>query len=220
MQTILRCESGETYLCREFTPVKVDSKPALTEFTVLTRISDEATFERVFRQFHVPLCRYAFTIVRDAVLAEEVVQDVFLKIWEKRETIEFSVSVKSYLYRAVHNGCLNVHEKMKKEVSMDNPQLKVVHPHAAPVTDMQSRELEKEIHAALEYLPEQCRRVFELSRFGNLKYKEIAETLGISVKTVENQMGKALRIMRDRLAPYLTVAFLFFIQLANHIPVS
>lgn len=217
VQTGLSCERDATYLCGEFNLSKVDHTTGQIDSSTLIRIDDEEDFERVFRQYHVSLCRYACTMLKDAAAAEEVVQDVFLKIWEKRGSLEFTVSVKSYLYRAVHNSCLNQAGKKKKEVSMEDAPLKIVH-HAAPVEDMQSRELEKAIARALDQLPEQCRRVFELSRFGNMKYREIADTLGISVKTVENQMGKALRILREQLAGYIAIGLLFFFHLAQHIP--
>ncbi|HTF05934.1 MAG TPA: RNA polymerase sigma-70 factor [Bacteroidia bacterium] len=191
-----------------------------TEQSELIRIGDEVVFEQIFRQFHPMLCRYAHTILKDVEAAEEIVQDVFLKIWEKRESLVITVSVKSYLYRAVHNSCLNLVDKKKKEVRMDEVPLKIVHQSAAPVEDIQTRELEKAIAGALDQLPEQCRKVFELSRFGNMKYREIAEMLGISIKTVENQMGKALRIMREQLATYLTILGpFFFYHLLQLIPV-
>lgn len=175
--------------------------PTLT--TEALRLGDEAAFGQVFRAHYNALCRYAMGIVGDAENAEEVVQDVFLRIWEKRETLEITSSLKSYLFRAVHNGCMNHLERHKKKVRLDEAPLKIVHQADTSAPDIQSKELEKAIADALQTLPEQCRRVFELSRFEELKYREIAETLGISVKTVENQMGKALRLMREKLAPFL-----------------
>ncbi len=141
-----------------------------------------------------------------------MVQDVFLKIWERREHLEFSVSVKSYLYRAVHNACLNLIDKKKKEVRMDDVSLKIVHPTASAEEKVDRRELDDAIKKGLEQLPAGCRKVFEMSRFGEMKYKEIADTLGISVKTVEHQMGKALRIMREQLSEYLPILcpFIFY----------
>lgn len=203
MQQSLSYLPVATYLCGEINPDKVTGTIGQIENSEMIRIGDEAAFEQVFRQYHPALCRYAFTIVKDQETAEEMVQDVFLKIWEKRESLLITVSMKSYLYRAVHNHCLNLLEKKKKEIRMDEAPLKIVHQSAAPAADMQTKELEKAIADAMQKLPEECRKVFELSRFGELKYREIAVMLGISVKTVENQMGKALRIMREQLAPYL-----------------
>lgn len=220
MQPSLSYKPAAAYLCQEFNLQKVNGTTGQTEQSELIRIGDEVVFEQIFRQFHPMLCRYAHTILKDVEAAEEIVQDVFLKIWEKRESLVITVSVKSYLYRAVHNSCLNLVDKKKKEVRMDEVPLKIVHQSAAPVEDIQTRELEKAIAGALDQLPEQCRKVFELSRFGNMKYREIAEMLGISIKTVENQMGKALRIMREQLATYLTILGpFFFYHLLQLIPV-
>jgi RNA polymerase sigma-70 factor (ECF subfamily) len=195
----------------EFNLQKVNDVAGPTEQTGIIRIGDEAAFEQIFRQYHQQLCRYAFTILKDAEAAEEMVQDVFLKIWERKENLEITVSIKSYLYRAVHNSCLNLSDKKKKEVRMDEAPLKIVHPSANPAENIQTRELEKAIAAGLNQLPAECRKVFEMSRFGEMKYREIADALGISVKTVENQMGKALRIMRAQLAEYLPVLFPFIV---------
>lgn len=213
--------TASAYLCEEHTLQKVDIVTDQPGKTATNGIGDEADFEKLFRQFHPSLCRYAFTIVKDVEEAEEIVQEVFVRIWDKRAQIEFTVSAKSYLYRAVHNACLNLLSKNKKEVRMDEVPLKIVHQSATPTADFQTRELEAEIEKALDQLPEQCRKVFELSRYGNLKYREIAEMQNISVKTVENQMGKALRILREQLAAYLTVSlpFLFF-HLSHLFPVS
>lgn len=200
------------YLCPEPNLEKVNSTARQAEPPTIAHFRDAAAFEQLFRQFHPSLCRYAFSVLKDVAAAEEAVQDVFVKIWEKRNELVITVSVKAYLYRAVHNNCLNRMDKKKTEVRMDDVPLKVVHHAAAPVADVQSRELEKAIADALQQLPEQCRKVFELSRFGDMKYKEIAAALGISIKTVENQMGKALRIMREQLAPYIAAGlpFLFY----------
>lgn len=207
------------YLCAEHLPVS--NTTGTSESTAATRITDEESFSRIFREHYAALCRYAMTILKDAENTEEIVQDVFLRIWEKRETLLITVSLKSYLFRAVHNSCLNLIEKKKKEVRMEEAPLKVVHRPAPPVADVQTKELEKAIASAMEKLPEQCRKVFELSRFGELKYSEIAGVLGISIKTVENQMGKALRIMREQLAPYLPFLFAFVLhQLILIIPAT
>lgn len=165
---------------------------------------DITVFEMFFRTYYQPLCSYAYTFLRDKEESEEIVQSTFLSFWEKRDTLQIRTSVKSYLYAMVRNACLNVikHNKVK--------QLHVVEETAlAPQTQesvtehVNSRELEGQIQRAIDKLPEQCRLVFKLSRFEELKYSEIAEQLGISVKTVENHMGKALKIMREELRDYL-----------------
>jgi RNA polymerase sigma-70 factor, ECF subfamily len=165
---------------------------------------DITAFEMYFKSFYQPLCSYAYTFLQDRDEAEEIVQSTFLSVWEKRQTLKVHTSGKSYMYAMVRNACLNVikHEKIKQryvgeEIALAQPGYESVAQAVA------STELETRIQHAIEKLPEQCRLVFKLSRFEELKYNEIAEQLDISVKTVENHMGKALKIMREQLKDYL-----------------
>lgn len=158
----------------------------------------------IFRSYYQSLCNYAHTFLNDPDEAEEVVQSSFITIWEKRHTLDITISLKAYLYRAVRNTCLNVikHEKVKQKHAAHEA---VMQMHGAESTaqSVLSGELETKIFEAMQHLPQQCRLVFKLSRFEDLKYGEIAEQLNISIKTVENQMGKALKIMREQLRDYL-----------------
>lgn len=174
-----------------------------------------AVFEKVFKEHFKGLHSYAFTIIKDDADAEEIVQNVFFKLWERREQMAELQSVNAYLYRAVYNESLNYlkHQKVKMAY-----QSHTVHSnqHASNPADSASlKELETKIQTAMNDLPEQCRTVFQLSRFEELKYREIADRLGISVKTVENQMGKALKVLRTKLAEYLPVIWLLLINLKN-----
>ena len=158
----------------------------------------------MFRTHYQPLCQYAYTFVQDKDEAEEIVQSTFLSVWEKRTTLEIHTAIKPYLYAMVRNACLNVikHEKIKQKHAGE--EIALGQRSHEPVTQsVLTSELEGKIYEAMEKLPEQCRLVFKLSRFEELKYAEIANQLEISVKTVENQMGKALRIMREQLRDYL-----------------
>lgn len=171
-------------------------------------------FEQLFKKHYRQLHAYAATIIKDSDEAEEKVQHVFYKLWEKRDTLAELESVSAYLYRSVHNECLNYlkHNKVKK----------VYEAHAlhtgnviAPTTDTATtRELEAKIDDALNSLPEQCRTIFQMSRYEELKYREIADQLGLSIKTIENQMGKALKILRTKLADYISV-WLLLLTLIN-----
>lgn len=157
-----------------------------------------------FRAYYQPLCNYACTFIQDRDEAEEIVQSAFLSVWEKREALEIRTSLKSYLYTMVRNACLNVikHEKIKQKHA--NEELAVAErSHEGVAQRVLSSELEERIRLSMEKLPEQCRLIFKLSRFEELKYAEIAEQLNLSVKTVENQIGKALKIMREELKEYL-----------------
>lgn len=160
----------------------------------------------LFRTYYQPLCNYAYTFLQDRQDAEEIVQSTFLMVWEKKNELAIRTSVKPYLYAMVRNACLNAlkHEKIKQRhageelATAERSYDSVAHIVA-------TNELEFRIKEAIDELPEQCRMVFKLSRFEELKYSEIAEQLGISIKTVENHMGKALKIMRDRLRDYLPI---------------
>lgn len=178
---------------------------------------DATAFEQLFKTHFKRLHAYAFTILRDEVEAEEMVQQVFFKLWERNvrmdsfgETLSLTGSVSAYLYRAVHNESLNYikHQKVRS-----NHQLHVAYSMKNeaehPAKKVIAGELEKKIHSALNELPEQCRTIFQMSRFDDLKYREIADKLGISVKTVENQMGKALKLLRQKLADFLIFILLF-----------
>ncbi|MVM37325.1 RNA polymerase sigma-70 factor [Spirosoma sp. HMF3257] len=178
------------------------------EQDILSAIRDgnERAFESVFRQYYAPLCRYARQFLPDSDEAEEEVQAMFLVVWEKRDELYISVSLKSYLYRAVHNRCLNrikhasvrdehrEHTRYLGEASVESPMQMLL-----------GDELSVLVQRAIQKLPEQCRLAFTLSRFEELKYSEIADQLGISIKTVENQIGKALRILRAELSEYLPI---------------
>lgn len=177
--------------------------PVDQQITTL-KAGDVTAFEMVFRTFYQPLCNYAYSYVQDRDAAEEIVQTTFLNVWEKGDNLVFHTGVKPYLYAMVRNACLNLikHEKIKKQhVDL---QLAVADRSIESVTHtVMASELEANIQRAMEKLPQQCRLVFKLSRFEDLKYAEIAEHLEISIKTVENQMGKALRIMREELKDYI-----------------
>lgn len=170
------------------------------------RRGDQAAFETMFRAHYPALCRYASTLADgDWDEAEDIVQQAFVKIWEQRERIQILWSAKSYLYKVVHNAALNrlraarTRERFKQ---YNAEQLETNHaPHPYP-----EQELRERLQKALAALPAQCRRIFELSRFEELKYREIAEQLDISIKTVEAQMGKALRLLRGQLADFLVSA--------------
>lgn len=174
---------------------------------------DTRQFEQVFKAHFKALHAYAITILNEEAMAEEIVQQVFFKLWEKRNEIRIRQSLKAYLYSSVYNHCMNYlkHEKVKQR-----------HQHyiiqsgnggdESAGRKIMLQELENKISGALNRLPQQCRTIFQMSRFEELKYREIAETLNLSVKTVENQMSKALRIMRKELEAYLPVFFIIMIN--------
>jgi RNA polymerase sigma-70 factor (ECF subfamily) len=177
--------------------------PEQLQIEALT-VGDITAFEMLFRTYYQPLCNYAYTFLQDKEDAEEIVQSTFLLVWEKRETLAIRTSVRPYLYAMVRNACLNIikHEKIKQKYVGEEMAL-ADRSHDSVDNSVASNELEYRIKVAMEELPEQCRMVFKLSRFEELKYAEIADQLNISIKTVENHMGKALKIMREQLKDYL-----------------
>lgn len=163
-----------------------------------------------FKTHYNHLCNYANTFLKDRDEAEEVVQNAFMTLWEKRQTLQITGQIKSYMFSMVQNSCLNVLKHRKVKQKHEHEVLASVSEADDDEISLQSSELETQIFSALQKLPEKCRMIFKLSRFEELKYAEIAEKLDISVKTVENQMGKALRLMREELKEYLPLLLILF----------
>ena len=207
----LRCLyfSSVAYLYKYF-DVQTDHN-LKTQYT-LDLDSDEQGFDQIYVNHYPALFQYAFTLVNDDVMAEEMVHQVFLKILEKNEPLMIRISLKSYLFRAVHNECLNYFKHQKvKQVHVTYADRHTAENSEPASGKLQLRELERQLHAAINELPEQCRTIFQMSRFEELKYAEIALQLGISIKTVENQISKALKRLRRQLAEYLPLIILFFL---------
>lgn len=188
-------------------------KVAISDSTSTTKVlatHSEQEFERLFKEHFKSLYAYAFTILKNEAIAEETVQNVFYKIWEKKVPETIQTSLKAYLYKAVYHESLNYlkHQKIKAQYRLHVMyESKNEMDHSAS-RKMMMKELEEKLRHALNTLPRQCRTIFQMSRFEGLKYQEIADELGISVKTVENQMGKALKQLRIKLIDYLPVFIL------------
>lgn len=173
---------------------------------------DEPTFEQVFKEHYGALHAYSNVILKDSDGAEEVVQTVFLKLWERRSELRITTSLKAYLYKAVYHYSLNQikHQKVRQRHWEETHYIMNQHlsPDNSQIIEGQENELVKRIQQTLDALPDKCRMVFHLSRFEELKYGEIAEQLGISVKTVEVHMSKALKTLRLELAEFLPLVIL------------
>ncbi len=173
------------------------------EAGISTEISGKV-FEQVFKSNFKALHAYAFTILKDEMVAEDIVQQVFYKLWERRAQTEITQSMSAYLYRMVYNDSLNFIKHQKVKAAHQSYAKHTMSEGTEHISKkLVAKELSGKIQVALNKLPEQCRTIFQMSRFEELKYKEIAEKLNLSVKTIENQMGKALKIMRTELAEYL-----------------
>lgn len=169
---------------------------------------DRAAFEELFKSHFVYLCNFAFQYVSDMDTAKDITQKIFVHLWENREKIKPEQSIKSYLFTSVKNRCLNHirdHKKYRSRIlDIDIHDIDV----ACENDHLAVEELQNKIDQALLQLPEKCRKVFELSRYQDKKYKEIAEILDISVKTVEAHMSRALKSLRTDLQDYLPLLIL------------
>jgi RNA polymerase sigma-70 factor (ECF subfamily) len=161
------------------------------------RDGNEATYQLVFRIHYESLCKYAFTIVRDADDAKDLVQGLFMKMWEKKEELVITYTLKSYLYKAIHNLCINKLEHQKVRLQFQAREESKIPEAQQP--EVFPDELDHRIKTIIQNLPPQCRTIFMMSRYEEMKYAEIAAALGLSVNTIENQVSKALRILRDNL---------------------
>ena len=163
-----------------------------------------AKFEQLFRELFKPLSNFALKYVGDWDEAKGLVHEVFVAVWEKFDNLPADTQYRSYLYTAVRNRCLNYIRDKKPHISFERvPENQLIEVQ----TPLETSELEREIEMAIQSLPEKCRMVFELNRLEGLKYAQIADKMGISVKTVEAQMSKALGIMRKHLSEFLTLLF-------------
>jgi RNA polymerase sigma-70 factor, ECF subfamily len=182
------------------------------ELILKIRAGDVRSFERVFNLYAENLVRYAATIVKNSDDAEDIVQQLFVAIWDKKGIPDVTGSLKSYLYRSVYNSSLNKLKqvKVRESYAADTTYVSSGLTAAASNT-LEHKETAKRIEAAIEELPEQCKLIFKMSRLEQLKYQEIADQLGLSVKTVEAQMGKALKHMRMRLKDYLPTIIIYLL---------
>jgi RNA polymerase sigma-70 factor, ECF subfamily len=166
---------------------------------------DDRAFEALFREHYAALASFALRYVRDGVLAEEIVQDLFADLWPRRATWELRPGgARPYLLAAVRNRALNLRKRQAVERGWEqheaSPDVRELHPRPAHADQvLEAAQLEQQVRAALESLPERCRLVMHLRWRDQLSYAEIAEVMGISVKGVENQLARGLKALRERL---------------------
>ena len=174
--------------------------------TNITQQLDKQDFEYLFRTYFKPLTAFANRFLKDVDTSKGVVHDVFVKVWEKRNEINVQDAVKTYLFTSVNNSCLNYIRNHKKFVQ-DNELVwdTQASDENADFEYLQTPEIKRIIAATLDRVGEKHSKVFELSRYEGLTYNEIAEYLGISVKTVESRMAKVLKELRVDLAKFITV---------------
>lgn len=179
------------------------------EISVFQRIKngDQQAFELLYRRYFATLCGFANKFLHDNELAEETVQEVFLNIWKNRKDLKTNHSEKSYLFQAIQNRSFNQLDKLKNRDKYQDV-LKVAYSDVDEFNahdSLLAKELSDKIDQSIKKLPEQCRNIFMMSRHEGKKYREIADDLNISVKTVETQMNRALKSLRTDLKDYLSI---------------
>jgi RNA polymerase sigma-70 factor (ECF subfamily) len=186
--------------------------PEYSDLVRSIKNGDAQSLELIFRRLYPRLCAYAQKFLQNVNDAEEVVQEIFYTVWKNRERLDEHLSFKAYLFTAVKNRCLNLLEANRTH-SRQAELLWFLYTRdtgteANAYHALLARDLERDLNAALEQLPKECKKVFELSRFEGLKYQEIAQRLNISIKTVETQMSRALSRLRLELREHMTVLIL------------
>ncbi|MEI8226033.1 MAG: RNA polymerase sigma-70 factor [Bacteroidota bacterium] len=176
---------------------------------------DQKSFEFLFKSYYSDLCKYARSIVHNETTAEDLVMDIFVKIWEAESKLGISSSLSGYLYQSVHNHCLNYLTRRHKQFSELNAETikllnTLISPDASfdPSEGINLAELSNRIEQSIEHLPEGCRKIFILSRTEELSHKEIAQRLGISENTVKVHIYRALIKLRILLKEFLPISLL------------
>ena len=176
-----------------------------------------ADFSKLYNNYYVLLCTIADNYLKDKYLAEEAVGEVFLNFWEKYNNIVITTSVKAYLVRSVQNWCVNfihhqkVEQKLKQKIETEGMLPGLAESSEYPLGSLYEKELAAIISNAINALPDQCRRIFLLSRDEGLTYDEISERLNISVNTIKTQIKIALAKLREWLKDYLPIFIIAFL---------
>ena len=169
-------------------------------FAAVRKHDDRQAFDTLFRTHYSGLCRFACMYLKSLAEAEEVVSDVFLVLWKRRKEITITSNVRAYLFTCVKHESLASIERRRFVTEPITPHtVETAIAESSPIHELEFGELAIKVNAVVDSLPPQCRQIFIMSRFDGLKYKEIAEILCLAEKTVENQLIKAIRIMRDSL---------------------
>ncbi|MBK7709818.1 MAG: RNA polymerase sigma-70 factor [Bacteroidales bacterium] len=183
----------------------IKNNPILEQLIVgRLKAADPDMFTEIFSVYYKDLVLFAYSFTHEKEDSEEIVQDVFVKLWEDHEKINISTSIKSYLLKSIQNKCIDWHRHKK-----------VINHHSNYIIEnsllyeydtdnyILSSEMELIIEKALASLPENVKETFEMSRFEGMKYQEIADKLNVSVRTIEVRISKALELLRESLIDFL-----------------
>lgn len=173
------------------------------EVAALMRTNPERCLQELYDDYYQYLVNSVYRMVPDQSIAEDMVQEVFMEIWKKRNQLQFRTSVGAYLRRAVTNRTLNYIRAQRMEFDSEDTALQYQSRDISSVKNLELEDLQSLIDKSIEELPEKCRIVFAMSRFEEMKYAEIAESLNISIKTVENHIARALQMLRKRVLPHI-----------------
>jgi len=179
----------------------------MDELSYRIKLGDEQAFELLFRKYYTRLCGFAYKFLNNMELSEELVQEVFMKLWQNRGKLNDNTTIKSYLFKLVKNQSLNSldHKKVEKRYAEIMRVAYSSKDNFSPYESLLAKELEDKISIVIDDLPPKCKKIFELSRNDGLKYKEIAQKLKISIKTVETQISRALKKIRLELKDYMYI---------------
>ncbi len=172
------------------------------EILRLLKTDGEKAMEIIYSDYYNYLCHATYKILNDSVTTEDIVQDVLMEIWKKREILDITISLKAYMRRASINKALNHLRGKRMQFEDDDKYTETFVDSDDSHQKLEFNEFSDMINGSIESLPEKCRMVFSMSRFESMTYQEIASALDISIKTVENQISKALKILRKDLSDY------------------
>ncbi len=184
------------------------------------KIADKTAFKELYYKYFAALHTYAIKFVNSPEIAEEIVNDLFTAIWNKKLEIDITTSLKSYLYTAIRNRCISkLRQKKVHFQRIDNEdeyfdESKIILPVSQEngLSSLIANEMEDKLMLAIDKLPNRCKEIFMMSRFKGLKQKEIAKEMNLSINTVEKQISRALQKLRDELKPYLPLIILFLLK--------
>jgi RNA polymerase sigma-70 factor, ECF subfamily len=180
------------------------------DLIVRLKVGDQTAFELLFHFYYPGLVLYSIQFTADRMEAEEIVQDFFVRFWQKHQQIMLTDSLKSFLFLSVKNGCLNYLKHKKVEEKYIQKMTELSSRHIAYDPDLYvASELQEKVKNAIDLLPEKCREVFIMSRIQGMKNEEIATNFNISKRTVETQISKALKVLRVELKDYIGLVILF-----------
>jgi RNA polymerase sigma-70 factor (ECF subfamily) len=197
----------------------------MTDPEIIDKIykGDHDVFQWLYQEYYIGLCTYAYRFTKNTLTAEEIVQKSIFRLWERRESLQINESIVAYLFRSVKNNCLN-HLKHQQIVNRFKESIRTAEQENEELITISqetglsiyiAHELESKITESIEKLPQQCREIFEMSRFHGLKHREIAKIKGITLNTVQKQISIAINKLKAELTDYLPIAILLIIKILS-----